>query len=89
MKESVNSHIERVHFIRQKWAASVISGVLTKNCEVQKRERLKKEQEEKERKRKLEEERKRKKEEEERNRKTEDQQGKDRERTAGVGIVLF
>lgn len=89
MKESVNSHIERVHFIRQKWAASVIADGLKKNCEVQKRERLKKEQEEKERKRKLEEERKRKKEEEERNRKTEDQQGKDRERTAGVGIVLF
>ncbi|XP_065940998.1 chitin synthase chs-2 isoform X2 [Magallana gigas] len=83
MKESVNSHIERVHFIRQKWAASVIADGLKKNCEVQKRERLKKEQEEKERKRKLEEERKRKKEEESRNRKTEDQQGKDRERTAG------
>lgn len=89
MKESVNSHIERVHFIRQKWAASVIADGLRKNCEIQKKERLKKEQEERERKRKLEEERKRKKEEEERNRKTEEQRGKEKERTVGVRIMFF
>lgn len=89
MKESVNLHIEEVYFIRQKWAASVIANVLRKNCEVQKRERIKREQIEKERKRKLEEERKRKMEEEEKNRGTKEQLGKDKEKAAEVETMFL
>ena len=61
MKDSVNFHMEKVHFMRQKWAAAVISNGMKKISEVQKKERLKKEQEEKERKRKEEEEKQKKK----------------------------
>ena len=79
MKDSVNFHMEKVHFMRQKWAAAVISNGMKKISEVQKKERLKKEQEEKERKRKEEEEK--------RKRKIEEQKKKDQEQPRLVGYL--
>ena len=89
MKESVNLHMEKVHLIRQKLAASVISNGMKKIYVVKKKERLKREEEEKERRRKEQEEKMKRKEQEEKMKRKIEQNGKDEEKPTKVGFITL